>query len=63
MPLETVGTTTCPECQQTVRVFRSSWAVPGHPLRISLHFVGPDYCPGRGRRVTPSLVTREETKP
>ncbi len=63
MALETVGTTTCPECRETVRVFRSSWAVPGRPLRISLHFAGPNYCPGQGQRVDRSAVTPLEQQP
>lgn len=59
--LQTVGTTTCPECGETVRVYRHSWAVSGRPLAISVHFLpGGAYCPGTGKRVQPADVTRLE---
>lgn len=58
MALDRVGTTTCPECRETVPVFRHSRAVPGQPLAISVHFVGPTYCKGVGRHVQPDQVTR-----
>lgn len=62
MGLQTVGTTTCPECHATVRVFRHSWAVPGQPLAISIHWLPTGAtCPGTGRRVKPADVTRPVT--
>lgn len=61
MPLETVGTTTCPVCGQTVRVYRHSFRDPRtqrYELAVSLHFVGPTYCEGMGKRVQREAVTR-----
>jgi hypothetical protein len=58
MPLQRVGTTTCPVCQEAVPVFRHSRAVPGWPLAVSLHFRGSDQCPGTGKRVQPVQVIR-----
>lgn len=61
MALLTVGTVTCPECGTVQRVFRRGFIDPRTRLpiyAISLHFRGPAYCKGMGRRVKLSEVTR-----
>jgi hypothetical protein len=66
MELETVGTTTCPECGGTVRVFRRSFRDPstGRAIfAVSLHFLdGGSMCRGQGKRVNPDQITRGESK-
>jgi hypothetical protein len=60
-PLETIGTTDCPVCGQTVRVFRRGFLDPTTNraiYAISLHWFGSTYCPGQGKRVKLSDVTR-----
>jgi hypothetical protein len=58
--IRVAGTTTCPECGQTARVYRHSFRDPftrRYELAVSLHFVGSEQCRGTGRRVRPEAVT------